>query len=250
MTDKMPLEAPYTDQAFLEYFMRYLIEEARWTPKLQLERIVGPLLTPFIARVMTKTLESHCDLKGEYDLISAEFPLLKESPQQKDSSQIEKAKYHSTNIDWLLLNRKTKQLLFLELKTTDEIPRADQMSVYYSWRYDRGAGELLNNYTLICKNSKSKKYEHNLSYVTQSLCKCKDDLTLVYILPAQTKTRLLDRNDSRPDHALSFGDLNVPIDGKHSAAWAIIGKWLEKLDRDGSPSRVLDAACAADTAHE
>lgn len=58
----------YSEQAFLNCFLQQVFHDARWIPKVQLERIIGPLLTPFIGRLMTKEFQDHNELHGPYKL--------------------------------------------------------------------------------------------------------------------------------------------------------------------------------------
>ena len=76
-------------------------------PKVQIERVIGPILGFFIEDILSSLLDEHIVT------ISAEFPLRKfENDSGTRNNQ-------STNIDWLMYCRKKKELIFVELKTTD-----------------------------------------------------------------------------------------------------------------------------------
>lgn len=55
------------DRHFLEAFMTYLMDDARWMPKVQLERIIGPLLTPIIEDLLNG-VAGHQSRKAKYEL--------------------------------------------------------------------------------------------------------------------------------------------------------------------------------------
>jgi len=75
--------------SFAEALMTHIME-ATMIPKVQVERVVGPILSMFIGDVLTATLRDDSRLSGDIKLIAPEFPLKKEGNRQ------------STNIDWLM----------------------------------------------------------------------------------------------------------------------------------------------------
>ena len=106
-------------ELFIKTLMDNLIE-ATMIPKVQVERVVGPILTVFLEDVLTETLKSDTDLSGLIKMICPEFPLKKAENKQ------------STNIDWLMYNTQRKQLLFVELKTSDTSINSSQNEIYQS----------------------------------------------------------------------------------------------------------------------
>src|SRR4051794_2891225 len=104
---------------FTETLMDQILESAM-IPKVQVERAVGPLLSIFLAPVLSATLRADPALSGELTLLCPEFPLKKDGVNQ------------STNIDWLLLNPARRQLLFVELKTADTSLDAAQSAIYHA----------------------------------------------------------------------------------------------------------------------
>lgn len=63
-----------------ELFVKTLMEnviEATMIPKVQVERVVGPLVSMFLKDVLTKSLKSDANLSGSIKMICPEFPLKK-----------------------------------------------------------------------------------------------------------------------------------------------------------------------------
>src|SRR5438309_2135022 len=94
------------------------ILEGAMIPKVQIERVVGPILSMFLADVLTETLRDDPVLSGQLTLIGPEFPLKKSVGND------------STNVDWLLLNQSRSQLLLVELKTSDTSFKQVQIDSY------------------------------------------------------------------------------------------------------------------------
>jgi hypothetical protein len=72
------------EDSFLEVLMRHIMDQVK-IPKVQVERVIGPILGMFIAKVLS------AKLNDRMEMICAEFPLRK-APESNQS----------TNIDWLL----------------------------------------------------------------------------------------------------------------------------------------------------
>jgi hypothetical protein len=103
--------------SFVETLMDHIME-GRMIPKVQIERAVGPILSMFLDDVLTETLRDDPDLSGPIAMICPEFPLKKPGNRQ------------STNIDWLMYNTVRRQLLLVELKTSEHSVDADQSTIY------------------------------------------------------------------------------------------------------------------------
>lgn len=131
-------------------------------PKMQIERAIGPIIGFFLAEAISK-------VQGGRDIVvlCPEFPLRKPSSDGKDTHQ-------STNIDWLMFDKDSKELILLELKTTDTTFSASQNSIYRALQ-DRvsgaeGAGFLIDDLVAIKKNSKEKgKYDNVLARLSMAL---------------------------------------------------------------------------------
>ena len=98
------------------------ILEGTMIPKVQIERAVGPILSMFLADVLTETFKEDLELSGPIEMVCPEFPFKKPDNKQ------------STNIDWLLFNPERCQLIFLELKTADGSVGAKQSALYQGKR--------------------------------------------------------------------------------------------------------------------
>jgi hypothetical protein len=105
--------------SFIETLMSHIMEGAM-IPKVQIERAVGPILGMFLEDVLTETFREDPDYCGSLAMICPEFPLKKTGNRQ------------STNIDWLMYNKERRQLLFIELKTSDTSIEDDQNAIYYA----------------------------------------------------------------------------------------------------------------------
>ena len=209
-----------TEMSFLEAHLKYLMEDARLTPKLQLERAVGPLLTHFIARAMsglTLTPENS-DLAGHYRLICCEFPLKKSNNQ-------------STNVDWLLLNETTGCLVFLELKTDVNSISSEQLK-----RYGPHLKKTLEFQKNILKISGASRHGLKYEHQRQKLMKLWEKLSelnsskIVYLAPSSALIKDPQELPS-PFHKISFADLPAKIEGGYSDEWSLIRRYLLSLDK-------------------
>ena len=236
----------YSEQAFLNCFLQQVFHDARWMPKVQLERIIGPLLTPFIGRLMTKVFQDHNELHGPYKLICEEFPLLKDRDTKHKEDGNAGGTYRSTNVDWLLQSVDNRNLLFLELKTNEEKPRDEQLSRYLRVRGPNQSKNAFNAKALrddidsLCQakasnSSKSRKikYQHlsrKLAH-TWSEVSASSNIGIVYLGPKKIKTAFDELAiEERPDAVLCFHDLPDIIEGKHAECWSVIWKYLSTLD--------------------
>lgn len=92
-----------SNDGFVNDLMKHIIEGVN-IPKVQVERALSPILSLYIESILTSYFNGNSEYSGSYEMISPEFPLKKENNQ-------------STNIDYLLINRSKKTLVFFELKT-------------------------------------------------------------------------------------------------------------------------------------
>lgn len=214
-----------TKLSFLEAHLKYLMEDARLTPKVQLERAVGPLLTHFIDRAMSGLTLSpqNADLAGQYRLICCEFPLKKSNNQ-------------STNVDWLLLNETRDYLVFLELKTDVNSISNDQLKSYGP--YLRETLKFEKNIAKISEASRHElKYEHQRRKLTK-LWENVSELSsskLVYLAPSSALIEDPAQDLCSQFHKISFADLPENIEGDYAKEWSIIRRYLLRLDKP--PSR-------------
>lgn len=215
--------------SFLECHLKYLMEDARYTPKLQLERALGPLLTHFIARAMSGlTLNSsNSDLAGQYQLVCSEFSLKRENDNR------------STNVDWLLFNETTSEWIFLELKT-DVTSIRDKQIVGYA-PYMSGTTDFAQALADISKNTRHKqKYEFQLRKLNSLLEEKQHPKTfkLVYLAPgsATVDEPSAMRGQFR---RITFADLPERVEGDFASEWTLIRQYIQCLDQ---PPKLPDAA--------
>jgi hypothetical protein len=208
------------EMSFLEAHLKYLMEDARRTPKLQLERAIGPLLTHFIARAMsglTLTPENS-DLAGHYRLICCEFPL-----KNTDNNQ-------SINVDWLLLNETTGGLVFLELKTDMNSVTPKQISRYFD--YMGGSVDFKGAIDEISENSRYEtKYGHQLNKLDHHGVEVLKPMPikLVYLAPHSASFTAPAEMQCQ-FRRICFADLPESIDGCYAREWTAIRRHLLCLD--------------------
>jgi hypothetical protein len=216
-------------ELFVKTLMNQVIESTM-IPKVQVERIVGPILSVFIADVLTETLISDAVLSGSIEMISPEFPLKKATTKQ------------STNIDWLMYNTLRKQLFLVELKTSDTSINSSQNEIYHTvkTKIENKSGSFLIDdlETMRDASIESGKYHYLLdkkvSDFKNEISNC-HSAKITYIVPKCIEFKIK-RN---ADKVLSFGELSKSIPGKLSKEWQIIHEYLCKLDNLSQSSRNL-----------
>lgn len=204
--------------------------EARMIPKSQIERVVGPILSMFLEEVLTETFQNDPNLSGRIVMICPEFPLKKSDNRQ------------STNIDWLMYNPERRQLLFVELKTSDTSVNPDQIAIYQAKRdaiFSKGGSFLINDIKQLRDASKeSGKYQYILETKVllhkEHIATC-HDAKIIYLVPKSA----LHKIDGHADKVISFGELSGYISGSYSNEWLIIRNYLCTLDDSSQRSRNL-----------
>lgn len=207
------------NKSFVETLMTQIID-TNMIPKVQVERSLAPILSMFLEDVLTETLKDDPDLSGDLLIISTEFPLKKSLNRQ------------STNIDWLMYNVDRKQLLFVELKTSDSSITSKQMNIYLSKQREvlRKGGSILIEDLVKLKDASRKKekyqyLERKVSRFTNEIASC-HDLRIIYILPKHSIHKI----NASADHVLSFSMLSASITGAFADEWQIIQSYLSELD--------------------
>lgn len=216
------------DLPFFEALVAHLIDGAM-IPKVQVERSIGPVLGFFMADALTTLLDN-----GSVVMLSPEFPIRKLDNKQ------------STNIDWLMLDLTSNELLLVELKTTDTTFRAEQAAIYEELQariQAQSAEFLLSDLTEIGNASQ----EHGKYQKVQQLMKdaygVTDDVQLREKLRACRSSKVIylaPKVMSRPDswtvgrdnwQWLSFGDLPETLaEGRYAEEWPALRKQLLILD--------------------
>ena len=212
---------------FVEALMDHIMEGVM-IPKVQIERAVGPILSMFLADVLTETLRDDPALSGSIVMICPEFPLKKADNKQ------------STNIDWLMYNKERQQLLFVELKTSDTSFDSGQ-NVIYRAKQDavRGEGgsflmEDLEQMTNASTEAGKYRYilEKRLSLFKTEITACRD-AKIIYLIPKSAQHKVRDLADK----VFSFGMLSNTITGSFAEEWSVIRSHLCVLDNSSRRSR-------------
>lgn len=212
---------------FIESLMDHIME-ATMIPKAQVERAVGPILSIFLADVLTETLADDPNLSGSIAMICPEFPLKKAHNRQ------------STNIDWLMLNKDRGMLLFIEMKTSDTSVNTGQNAIYQERIHQvktQGGGFLVQDVEALRDASNEfGKYQYLLA---ERIAPYQDQITasraasLVYLVPKSAQPRM----EGHADRILTFSELAATIPGDYTHEWAVIHNRLSRLDQISRPSR-------------
>lgn len=140
-----------TAEGFWDALLDHIVEKGRRTPKVQVERAIGPILGFFLEKAVSDLLGS------EVITLAAEFPLKKKKTNQ------------STNIDWLMYDRTKNELLLIELKTEASSFSREQLESYLEisaackpWK------NLVEGFEEIFKSSDSWKYDCALKNLMQA----------------------------------------------------------------------------------
>jgi hypothetical protein len=212
-------------------------------PKLQVERIIGPLLGMFIPEIFSTIL------KDDVQIICPEFPLRRIG---KDGQKTNR----STNVDWLLYASGQDQLVFLELKTTDTTYDPIQHQIYrgvIELVRQSGSSFLASDVEAIMGRSLERgKYAEVLRRASDDRYRNCRKARLVYLSPKGMKGALTGGGDGEVLW-LGFEDLPENIDSRFSQEWKIIRKHLIQLDGQNRRSRNRDdingaANCFGETA--
>ncbi len=207
-------------ESFIEKLMNHIIESTM-IPKVQVERVVGPLLGIFLEDVLSATFQNNPEFSGKVKMISPEFPLKKIDNRQ------------STNIDWLMLNSESGRIYLVELKTSDTSVNRKQSEVYHSVKTKvkaEGGGFLINDLEeLRDASTESGKYQYILKNKIQPYreeISSSHSVRIIYIVPECA----LENIEGHADVVLSFGMLSQTISGPFAREWQIIHEYLSKLD--------------------
>ncbi len=204
------------------------IMEGMLIPKVQIERAVGPILSMYLGDVLTETFQTDSEFSGNIFMICQEFPFKKESNWQ------------STNIDYLLYNSDRKQLIFLELKTSDTSINHEQNRIYREKQKEvksKGGGFLIEDLEQMRDRSvEHGKYkyliEEKILRFKSEITRCSDAI-IIFLVPESAKNKVKDDADM----VLTFRMLTERIKGPFAEEWSVIRKHLLKLDDSSQLSR-------------
>jgi len=224
-----------SERRFVEALMKNILDGAM-IPKLQIERTIGPILSFFLEGVLSK------NLNASVVMLSPEFPI-------RRSRLLDSDKNYSTNIDWLMMDSDKKELLLVELKTSDTSLNKDQIEVYKKFQEliaeKRSASFLVDELERIGSASQEHgKYKNIMLMIADALgvdgeIKGFEDLLrkelsqckkakIIYLAPKVSKPKdWVDSNDMR---WFSFEDLPHEIDHSYAENWKDIRDSLQMLD--------------------
>lgn len=212
---------------FIDTLMMHIME-SRLIPKVQVERAVGPILSLFMADVLTATFVQDPYLSCKIEMICPEFPFKK-----PDNNQ-------STNIDWLMVNQDRKQLLFVELKTSDTSVNTHQTAIYRATQTairNKGGNILIQDLeTIRDASSEYGKYQYILENKVRPhrhiIDNCRD-ARIIYLVPQSTTSKI----SPHADFVLTFSRLSPTHAGPYLKEWHIIHGYLGSLDSSSRQSR-------------
>lgn len=222
----VPPTEPTPPAPFFSALMVHLMQ-GTMIPKVQVERSIGPIIGFFLANALATRQEQ------DIVMLCPEFPIQKASNRQ------------STNIDWLMLNRDTKELLLVELKTTDTTFRPEQAAIYLDLQ-DRIAQEasaafLLRDLDAIGAASQERgkyqtvrkmlaqAFEVADEKLTEALSQCKT-AKVIYLAPQVSKPKDWPA-DGQGWTWMSFADLPETLnEHEYADQWPAIRSSLVSLD--------------------
>lgn len=195
-------------------------------PKVQVEREISPILEMFIEGFMDELGKNRKIAEGSYKFIAPEFPLSSEDDSHR-----------SVNIDYLLLNKDTNTLYFIELKTDSSSFELEQYHNYLDVINNKSTIELYD-FLGSLKNTKYKYYKKGIDEnITEEEFKSIRKIELVYLAPKKL-TLPNNRRKEEGQKAISeinfitFEDLNDfnNINSEYSKIWKVITPILVDLD--------------------
>lgn len=196
-------------------------------PKVQVERVVGPVLGMFLPDALGPCLGALGATDG-YEVVAPEFPL-----RRADNNQ-------STNVDWLLVHRGLGLVVLVELKTDRGSMRDEQHTVYSAacTRITQAnAGFLLDDLRVIRDASAcDAKYDAFLAMCApfEAMLTAAHRAALVWLVPQGTPVPT-----AAETVTVNFCDLPPEVRGELAGEWPRVREGLVALERavDARPSR-------------
>ena len=204
---------------FFEEYLHTLFEYNQ-VPKLQIERAISPLLSIYIEELVKQHLKKTSSPAHKLELVAPEFPLKKKNNQ-------------STNVDWLLIDKKNLVLYLIELKTAGSSYNSEQLDTYklvQKFIQKFGAGFLYDDLQKIRNKSIEKsKYDFVLNKCEpfREYFKKIKEAEIIYIVPTSIKYKLDEVK------ALSFSELPTTLDHVFSNEWKLLRDFFISIDRTG-----------------
>lgn len=239
-TDGVQKRENHMQETFINSLMTHIMDGVM-IPKVQVERAVGPILSMFLADVLTETLRDDAELSGEIQMCCPEFPLKKAENLQ------------STNVDWLMINPQRQQLLLVELKTSDTSVNIEQSDIYLAKRAAirlQGGGFLVDDLQQMRDASKeSGKYQYILEKkilpIKPMIADC-HDAKIIYLVPKCAVNKM----QGLADKVLCFEMLASVINANYAEEWQTIHRHLCGLDESSQAMRNTSFSGQARSIHE
>ena len=195
-------------------------------PKVQVEREISPILEMFIEGFMDELGRNGKVAEGSYKFIAPEFPLSNEDDSHR-----------SVNIDYLLLNKDTNTLYFIELKTDSSSFKLEQYHYYLDVIGNKSTIELYD-FLGSLKNTKYKNYKKEIDQnITEEEFKNIRKIELIYLAPKKLTLPNKRRNEKGQKaieeiNFITFEDLDEfnNINSEYSTIWKEITPILVDLD--------------------
>lgn len=181
-------------------------------PKFQLERAVSPLLGIFILDIINNAYNSNCSIS------IPEFPLKKSVGNQ------------SSNVDWLLIDKKLEKIFLVELKTDKFSFDERQLNVYLKIKNDLpdSVNLLFSNIAKIKEfSNRPDKYQELLNYLEDDMgfINSIHNLEIVYIIPSSIEKYLQD-----DIQRITFQNLPEISDPYFTSEWQQLKAFLKSID--------------------
>jgi hypothetical protein len=216
---------------FLKALISNIVEN-KFMPKVQVERQISPILDVFISDLINQLSLEGKIIKGDYDLIASEFP------SQLDEIINKKRTLRSSNIDYLFLNKITKSLLLVELKTDSKSFNLLQYKSYLEVvkRINEENAGFFGGFLSLLTNPKYKLYlkaiEEKVSKHTWEQIK---SAKVIYFAPKKIKTKKWGIENRKAINEISFihfEDFPFEIEHTFKEEWKIVRKGLLELDKN------------------
>ena len=205
-----------------DLFLRRLLAEIlhlHRLPKVQVERIIGPVLGLFLRDLLGALVDGAPDGSG-FSVVAPEFPL-----KRRENDQ-------STNVDWLAVHGGRGLVVLLELKTAPGSIEREQLDIYEAVRArvlrDGGAFLLDELRTIARASSQRAKYNALLdecAHHEPALTAARSAVT-VCLVPAGASMP----DTGAPRIVRHFRDLPTAIGGELAEAWPLVREALCALD--------------------
>lgn len=171
----MTHDVPATNDELVAELLKAMVDEGMHTPKYQVERAISPFLQVYMEKAVEDFLCGLDEMKGvdlDIKYVCPEFPLRKDFLDVNGCRSPSKGVNQSTNIDFLLVEKKTGTVILVELKTNIGSSRDTQNEIYQRWLKSKAIGQdLVDSLSLIYESTSQK---HKYAYLVGKVCSIDD----------------------------------------------------------------------------